>query len=85
VGQSDVQVSKAARRPVNLTLDEDVLREAKALTSNLSATVEQLLTVFVQEERARRREADAALAGVLDALNVFSAKHGLLSDEFPNF
>ena len=72
------------RRNVNLSLDAAIVREAKALTDNLSATVEGLLARFVTEEQARKRAADEHLDKVMLALTRYHAEHGFLSDEFPN-
>lgn len=74
----------APRRAVNLSLNEDLLVRARALTRNLSGTVEELLAGYLQQEQARRREEDARLDGVVLALNAFHERHGFLSDEFPN-
>ncbi len=42
-------VSSAARkRLVNLTLSEDLVEQARAMTDNLSGVVENLLAEFVQ-------------------------------------
>jgi post-segregation antitoxin (ccd killing protein) len=38
------------KRSVNVTLSEDVLAQARLHTSNLSATIEALLGVFVAEQ-----------------------------------
>jgi antitoxin CcdA len=46
---------KAARkRPVNLTLSEELVAEAKGITKNLSGVVESLLADFLKKERERR-------------------------------
>ncbi len=73
----------SSRKPVTLSLNEDLVARARGLTRNLSATVEELLAGFVAAEQARKRENDAELEVVIDALNALHAKHGLLSDEFP--
>ena len=50
----------APKRPVNLSLNEDLVAQARQVTGNLSAEVESLLAGFVQEQRqaqdARREE-----------------------------
>lgn len=74
----------APRRAVNLSLNEDLVARAKRSTRNLSATVEELLAGYVQQEQARRRAEDEALDQVITALNAFNERHGFLSDEFPN-
>ena len=72
----------APRSDVSLSLNEDLLRQAKALTRNLSGTIEGLLADYVTAEQARKREDDAKLDQVIDALNEFHERHGFLSDEF---
>ena len=70
------------RRAVNLSLNEDIVARAKKTTRNLSATVEELLAGYVQQEQARRRAEDETLDEVISALNAFHERHGFLSDEF---
>lgn len=72
----------APRRPVNLSINEDLIARAKRSTKNLSATVEELLAGYVQQEEARRRAADEELDQVISALNDFHSRNGFLSDEF---
>ncbi len=74
----------APRRAVNLSLNEDLVARAKKSTRNLSATVEELLAGYVQQEQARRRAEDETLDEVISALNAFNERHGFLSDEFSN-
>ena len=70
------------RQPVNLSLDPTLVRRAKCLTRNLSGTVEDLLTGFVEREEAARRAADSRAARVVAALNQLRAEHGSLADDF---
>jgi antitoxin CcdA len=72
------------RKAVNLSLNTDLVTRAKGLTRNLSATVEDLLAVFVEQEEARQRAADELLNAVIFALDEVHEKHGLLSDDFPS-
>jgi antitoxin CcdA len=44
----------ARKRAVNLTLNEDLVSQAKSMTDNLSAVVETLLSEFVSRERRER-------------------------------
>ena len=48
-------VARGAKKPVNMTLSEDLVREARLLTRNLSETVERLLCSFVDRERKTAR------------------------------
>ncbi|MGI4802795.1 MAG: type II toxin-antitoxin system CcdA family antitoxin [Janthinobacterium lividum] len=72
----------AQKRPINVSLNEDLVRQARLYTGNLSGTLERLLRDFVEHEWVRRRAEDAAVDQVIDALNAFHQEHGLLSDEF---
>lgn len=71
-----------SKRPTNVSLDEDLVRRARLLTSNLSGTLEDLLRDFVTREHRQRAAEDEAVAEVVDGLNAFHREHGLLSDEF---
>ncbi len=73
------------KRPVNLSLDSDLVERARGHTRNLSETVERLLSDYVAAEDARheakRREAEAHAA----ATNAFIEKHGFWGEEFRTF
>ena len=73
------------RKPVNLSLSEDLVTRSKAHTKNLSGTVEVLLTQYVRDAEARKRESDAQLEAVIDALNAIHDEHGFLSDDFCDY
>lgn len=72
----------ARKRPVNLTVNEDLLSQARGLTDNLSNVVETLLADFVAREQqtreARARECSAASA----TWNRFNQAHGSFADEY---
>jgi antitoxin CcdA len=72
---------KASKRPVNLTLNEDLVREARALTANLSETVEGLLAEFVEAETAKRADIERQIDQWIAASNAFIAEHGLFGEE----
>jgi antitoxin CcdA len=72
----------APKRAINVSLNDDLVRQARLYTRNLSGTLEDLLQDFVERERARRRAEDVAVNQVIDGLNAFHFTHGLLSDEF---
>ncbi|MDE2417028.1 MAG: type II toxin-antitoxin system CcdA family antitoxin [Burkholderiales bacterium] len=69
------------KRPVNLTLNEGLVAQAKTFTNNLSATIEQLLVSYVEDQQqglqARRRLADACAAD----WNAVHASVGSFADE----
>jgi post-segregation antitoxin (ccd killing protein) len=71
----------APKRPVNLTLNEDLVAQARSMTGNLSSVIETLLAAFVAEEKSRR----AAEARLVDATvatwNQFADEQGSFADE----
>jgi antitoxin CcdA len=64
----------APKQPVNMTLNEDLVRRARGLSTNLSETVESLLAGFVEEMEAK-------IAAPVVANEIFVAKYGSLADE----
>ena len=73
------------KRPVNLTLSDRLVAEAKNHTSNLSATVEELLAAYVVEQqqarKGRQRLADASAAdwnAMHDKVGSFADGHSTL-------
>jgi antitoxin CcdA len=72
----------ASKRPVNMTLNEDIVRRARAITPNLSETVESLLAAFVDEAEAKARDRETQIAAHIAANDAFVAKYGSLADEF---
>ena len=73
------------KRAVNLTLNEGLVAQAKTYTSNLSATMEELLASYVaQQQKAgltRQQQADACAAGwnaVHAAIGSFADEHSTL-------
>ena len=71
----------APKRPVNMTLNEDLVRCAREFTANLSEQVEKLLAEFVTSEWKRRAEQDARLDAAISAWNDFDEKNGSFADE----
>ena len=75
-------LSPTRKRPVNLTISEDLVEQARGLTSNLSATVEALLADYVLQHsqlwKSRRQEA----AQTAQAWNDFNAQAGSFADEY---
>jgi post-segregation antitoxin (ccd killing protein) len=81
----ETRVASARKRPVNLTLNEALVAQAKAYTNNLSATMESLLAEFVinqqSAQRNRQRMADACAAdwnAVHAAVGSFADEHSTL-------
>lgn len=76
---------KPARRKkaVNLSIDAELVAEAREFGTNLSATLEQALREAHREKRwAKWREENRA---AIEAHNRFVTEHGLLSDEWRKF
>lgn len=73
------------KRAVNLTLNENLVAQAKTFTGNLSATMEQLLEAFVVQQSqlhaARRQDADDCAHdwnAVHDKIGSFADEHSTL-------
>lgn len=73
--------SSARKRPVNLTLSEDLVIEARGLTDNLSGVVESLLSGYVEDARRQRLAKAKALGTTIAAWNEFTTRHGSFADE----
>ncbi|MBK6630618.1 MAG: type II toxin-antitoxin system CcdA family antitoxin [Betaproteobacteria bacterium] len=72
----------ARKRPVNLTLNEDLVLQARGITDNLSGVVESLLADFVKHERQQRLDKAKALEATVATWNDFNAKVGSFADEY---
>ena len=73
----------ALKKPANVSVNGDLLRKAKALGINLSATLEAALATEVRRRRAEQWLKDNKPS--LDAYNKFVEKHGVFSDGLRNF
>ena len=78
-------VASSRKRPVNLTINEALVAQARAYTNNLSATMESLLAEFVvnqqSAQRNRQQVADACAAdwnAVHAAVGSFADEHSTL-------
>jgi antitoxin CcdA len=72
----------ARKRPVNLTLNEDLVNQAKHLTDNLSGVVESLLSGYVAKARDERLRKSKAVESTVKMWNEFNAKSGSIGDEY---
>jgi antitoxin CcdA len=72
----------ARKRPVNLTLNEELVSEAKALTENLSGVVESLLMEFVERERQSRLVKGKVARATVAQWNRFNDRTGSIADEY---
>jgi len=71
------------RRPTNVSLDADLVREARELSINISRACEEGLVRSIREVRARQwREANRE---AVESSNAFVEAHGLPLDRFRRF
>ncbi len=73
--------NQSRKRAVNLTLNEDLVSQAKEMTNNLSGVVEQLLTDYVQKQNKSRQEKLHNAIAVSQAWNNFNEQYGSFADE----
>ncbi len=73
--------SEARKRPVNLTLNEDLVVQVRGLTNNLSGVVEPLLADYVEHEHQRMAKAKA-LEVTISMWNAFNARNGAFADAY---
>jgi antitoxin CcdA len=71
----------ARKRPVNLTLNEDLVTQARELTENLSAVVESLLSEYVAQEKQRRAAEADTVRETVAIWNRFAEEVGSFADE----
>lgn len=71
------------RKPTNVTVNTQLLQEARRLKINLSATLERALELEVRE--ARRKEWLENNRRAIQNTNAFVEKHGLFSDHHRTF
>jgi len=72
----------ARKRPVNLTLNEDLVIRARAITNNLSGVVESLLAEFVERDAGERLARAKLAAASVRSWNAFNAESGSIADEY---
>jgi antitoxin CcdA len=73
---------EARKRPVNLTLNEDLVVQPRGLTDNLSGVVESLLADYVEHERQQRIAKAKTIEATIATWNDFNAKRGTFADEY---
>lgn len=71
----------ARKRPVNLTLNEDLVAQARAVTDNLSAVVESLLADYITQEKQRRAAEANAVRETVATWNRFAERVGSFADD----
>lgn len=75
-------IARGPKRPVNLTLSEDVVREARLLTRNLSETVETLLSDYVVAERTKHAERERRIDNTIAMANAHYEEFGIIGAEY---
>ena len=70
------------KRPVNLTLSEDLVNQAKSLTDNLSGVVESLLSEYVSREQRERLQKSKTVEAAVSSWNEFNSRFGSIADEY---
>ena len=73
----------APKKAVNLSINSDLLRQARELKINLSKLFEQQLEEVVRKERGRRWKEENREA--MEAFNRFIEKHGIFSERWRQF
>jgi antitoxin CcdA len=71
----------ARKRPVNVTLNEDLVAQARSMTNNLSEVIESLLAGFLAAERQRRAAEAQGVRATVETWNRFAEKHGSFADQ----
>jgi antitoxin CcdA len=69
---------KAPKKAVNLTVNSDLLRQAREMKINLSQSLEAKLEQLLREERARRWQEENREA--IEAHNRYVEKYGVFND-----
>ena len=73
---------EAQKRPVTLTLNEDLVAQVRGLTDNPSGVVESLLADYVEHERQQRFAKARTLEATIAMWNDFNARQGSFADQY---
>ena len=76
-----MQSNPTHKRPVNLTLNEDLVSQAKRMTTNLSGVVEQLLADYVMKQNNTRQEKVHNADAAAQAWNTFNERFDSFADK----
>ena len=76
------QALATRKRPVNLTLSESIVNQARGLTDNLSSVVETLLADYVEAARQERINQSRVTEKTIAVWNEFNVKVGSFADEY---
>jgi antitoxin CcdA len=80
---SDLYDTNAPKKAANVSINSDLLREAKTLKINLSATLEHQLVHLIRQKRRAQWIKENRPA--LDDYNAFVEEHGVFSDRLRQF
>jgi len=72
---------KSRKRHIHLSLNEDLARQARTMTNNLSGVVELLLTDFVKRKKQQHFDESRTLETTIATWNAFSRKSDSMADE----
>lgn len=72
----------ARKRPVNLTLNADLVERVRSTTDNLSGVVEKLLAEYLEQHRLARLSQHRISEATAAAWNAFNSDNGSIADEF---
>ena len=75
------QTHLVRKRPVNLTLNENLVSQAKGMTANFSGWVDQLLAEYVVKQNSVHHEKAQNARKAAQAWNAFNEKFGSFADE----
>ena len=75
------QSNHARKRPINLTLNEELVSQARGMTNNLSVVVEQLLADYVAKQNNARQEKMHYAEVATQSWNAFNERSGSFADE----
>lgn len=72
----------APKTPLTVSVNADMLKDARALDLDLDEVVEMALQTRIAKRR-RLVEAEERMRPALEAMSEFHARHGSLADDFP--
>jgi antitoxin CcdA len=75
-------VLRGPRRPVNIRLNEALVREVRELTPDLSETVEVLLAAYIEAERLKRAETETRIENTIDFAIAHFDEFGVIGAEY---
>ena len=75
----------ARKRPVILTLDENLVNQAKSLTDKVPGVVEELLSEFVARTHRHRIQRSKIVKKTVATWNRFNFKSGCIAAEYSSF